>query len=87
MKKRFTLVIKRCLLLLALFFTVVKASATDTIPATGINNSSSIFSQPWIWIATIVVLAIIFVGPHKYEGKHIVIIRKKAIKKASVKRA
>ena len=87
MKKRFTLVIIRCLLLLVFIFTVVKLWASDTIPAAGINNSSNIFSRPWIWIATSVVLAIIFLGPHKYEGNHIVIIKKKAIRKTSAKRA
>jgi hypothetical protein len=84
MKKICTQAVTRCLLLLVFIGSQVKVWAYDSTTATTIDNNSSIFSQPWIWIATIVILAVTVLGPSKQTSKDIVVIRRKAVKKQRI---
>ena len=83
MKKIFTPTIKRFSALVILIFAQVKAWAFDTTTATTVDNSPNVLSQPWIWIGITVVVAIKLLGPFTQDGKHMVVVRKKAVKKVN----
>lgn len=81
MKRIFTPGIKRIVPLLVFICAQVKGWATDTTTASTIDKSTNIFSQPWIWIAAIVVLTVTLIGPKKDSAGQIEVIRRKRIKK------
>jgi len=84
MKKIFTLAAKRILPLLIFICAQAKASAVDV--ATTSNKSTTIFAQPWIWIAMIVVSIIVLLGPFENTGEYRVIMKKKPGDKKMVER-
>lgn len=60
-----------------------RAWAIDTTTATTVDNTTNIFSKPWIWIGIAVIIAIKLLGPFTDESKQVVIIRKKPLRKIS----
>jgi len=85
MKTIFTLAAKRILPLLIFICAQAKASALDAATATTVNKSTTIFAQPWIWIAIIVVSIIILLGPFENTGEYRVIMKKKPSDKKMLK--
>ena len=81
MKKIFTLATKTILPLLVFICVQSKAWAVDTTTTATINRSTNIFTQPWIWIAIIVISIIVLLGPFKNTNDYRVIMKKKTINK------
>lgn len=83
MKKILTFTIKRLLPVLVFLTAQVKTWAVDTTTATTVDKGPTIFSQPWIWIGVVTVLAIKLMGPFTNTTKDFVVIRKKQIKSST----
>lgn len=75
MERNFTAIIKRVLPMLVLLMMQASAHAVETTAAT--HDSTNFLSQPWIWIAVIVVSIIILAGPFDYKKDYSVIMKKK----------
>lgn len=84
MKTIFTNALKRLLPLLLFIMAQIRAWAIDTTTATTIERSNNIFSQPWIWIGIVVIIAIKLLGPFTPDHKEFRIIRKKPGKTDSI---
>lgn len=81
MEKIFTLATKRILPLLVFICLQAKAWAVDTTNTVSVNRSHNIFTQPWIWIAIIVVSIIVLLGPIKNTNNYRVTMKKNTINK------
>lgn len=79
MKQNFTRITKRLISLLLLIGLQLQGWALETSAATAnLDDNSNFFSQPFVWVAPIVVTIIILAGPFNYN-KDFKIIRKKRI--------
>lgn len=79
MKQKFTRITKRLIALLLLTGLQLHSWALETSAATAnLDDNSNFFSQPFIWVAPIVITIIILAGPFNYN-KDFKIIRKKRI--------
>ena len=85
MKQIFTLAIKGLIVVCFLIGMRVKAWAIETASAAeDSDGASSFFSQPWIWIALIVTIVIILIGPFNDDREFKVIRKKRKAKKIPV---
>jgi hypothetical protein len=84
MKKIFTHAAKRILPLLVFICAQAKAWAVDVTTTTAINKSTNIFTQPWIWIAIIVVSVMVLIGPFDHKEEYRVIMKKKTTDKKRI---
>ena len=75
MKKKGDFAKKRILPLLVFIFAQAKSWALETTSSVTINKSTSIFTQPWIWIAIIVTIIIVLIGPLDHEREYPVIMK------------